>query len=101
MAVDLAQILLLALKILLGFLHNDRHQAKADDRSDNRCNGHDPIRLEHHDDGPDEQREGSDQRADALIHSLPDRIHIIGHPGQNIAGRRFIVVRYRQSVHFV
>ena len=47
-SVELAQILLLANEVLLGFADDQYHEAKAQDGGDNGGQGHDAVGEEHH-----------------------------------------------------
>ena len=85
LAVYMPQIFLLAAEKFLRFLHHN-HNQKGGNRQDHQCDQrHQRTDGQHHNQHADHGGDGSDQRRDALIQALSQRIHIVGDAGEYLA----------------
>ena len=84
-AVDFAQVLLLAGKVLLRLAHDEEHEHESDEACGDRRERHDPVCDEHHDDAADEHDHRRDEGRDRLVEGLTDHVHVVGDAREHVA----------------
>ena len=100
-AVDVAQILLLAAEELLTVANDagDDDQAHREDAQGNQ--GHPGADGQHHDEHAQQQGHLGDHLGQALVQSLGDGVHVIGDTAEHFAVGHLVKVRHGQTVNFL
>ena len=97
-AVDVAEVALLAGKELLRFAHDEEHHDKAEQAGHDGGDCHDGIGDEHHDKAADEHDDGGDKGSDRLVERLTDHVHVVGDAGEGVPHRMGIEISKGQEV---
>ncbi len=101
LAVHLAQILLLPAEIFLRTSHDGSHQPQGE-RKNQKCHqGHRHTDGNHHHQHADQRRHRSNQRRNALVQALPQRIHVVGNPRQHLAVGAGFKIIHRHAADFL
>ena len=100
LAVDFAQISLLRHEELLRFFYHNPNQACGNGQDDYGNQSHQGTDAQHHDQDADHGCDGGNQLCDALVQALPQRIHIVGNTGKDLAYRSALKIFHGHTVDF-
>ena len=95
--VYVAEIRLLPAEIPLGVLHHEGDQQDGHRQDQKRHQRHQRADGQHHDQHADQRGHGGDHLGRALVQALPQRIHVVGHPGEHFAHGLRVKIIHRHA----
>ena len=101
MTVDFAQILLLSLEVALGLSDNQADNQHGQRQYNQRCDRHQEIDADHHNQNPDDHRDTGDNLGQTLGKGLVDGFNVIYHAALNFTVGLAVKIFQRQPIHFL